>query len=166
MDLHAEQRFPGTPEEVAAMFADEAFVRRWCEATGAIQASVTVDGAVDATTPGPFVVTTARAFSTERFPSFARKFVGETLHIAQTDRWSQVEGVWSADSEVSTTGAPARLTARVTLTAQGDLTVQVVDGTVKASVPFVSGKVEALMHEQVVRALGVQEKVGRDWLMG
>lgn len=143
------------------MFADEAFVRRWCQATGAVEATVSVDGAV----PDPFVVTTTRAFSTERFPSFARKFVGETLHIAQADRWSQVEGVWSGDSEVSTTGAPAKLTARVTLRAQGDMTVQVVDGTVKASVPFVGGKVEALMHEQIVRALGVQEKVGRDWLM-
>ena len=43
--------------------------------------------------------------------------------------------------------------------------MQVIDGTVKASVPFVSGKLEALVHEQVLRAMRVEEQVAAEWLV-
>ena len=162
MDLHAEQRYPATPDEVAAMLADEEFVRRWCDATGAVDTTVSVEG--DPTRA--FTVTTTRAFPTDRFPAFARGMLGSALQVTQTDEWTKAsDGTWSASSEASTGGVPARLTARAALVAEGDLTRQVVEGEVTASMAFVAGKAESLMHDQVQRALAVQERVGREWLM-
>lgn len=162
MDLHAEQRFPATPDEVAAMLADEVFVRRWCEATHAVSVTVSVTGGP----PEAFTVTTTRAYPTDTFPSFARRFLGDALAISQTDRWSAAgDGTWTGQSEVATTGAPARMQARTSLVPDGQLTRQVVDGQLKASIPFVGAKVEQLMHEAITGALGVMEITGRDWLM-
>jgi hypothetical protein len=162
VDLHAEQRFPAAPDEVAAMLADEDFVRRWCQATHAAQVTVAIDGAP----PAPFTVTTKRAYPTDSFPSFARRFVGDALEIGQTDHWSASgDGTWVGESEVATTGAPARMQARVTLVPEGDMTRQVVHGQLKAAIPLVGGKVEALMYDAITGALAVMERVGRDWLM-
>ena len=163
MDLHAEQRFPATPDEVAAMLADESFVRRWCEATHAAGVTVSITGAP----PEPFSVATTRAYPTDSFPSFARRLVGDAFEISQTDRWSAVgDGTWAGESHVATTGAPARMQARVTLVPDGDMTRQVVDGQLKASIPFVGAKVESLMYDAITGALAVMERAGRDWLMG
>ena len=162
MDLHAEQRFPATPDEVAAMLADPAFVRRWCEATHASGVTVSIDGAP----PKSFTVRTKRAYPTDNFPSFARRFVGDALEISQADRWSAVgDGTWAGESDVAPTGLPARMLARVALVPDGDMTRQVVDGDLKASIPLVGAKVESLMLDAVTAALAVMERVGRDWLM-
>jgi hypothetical protein len=162
VDLHAEQRFPAAPDEVATMLADPAFVRRWCEATHASGVTVSIDGAP----PKPFTVSTTRAYPTDSFPSFARRFVGDALEISQTDHWSEVgDGTWAGESDVATTGAPARMLARVTLVPDGEMTRQVVDGDLKASIPFVGAKVETLMYDAITGALAVMERVGRDWLM-
>ena len=162
MDLHAEQRFPATPDEVAMMLADEEFVQRWCKATHAATVTVAVDGQP----PGPFTVTSTRAYPTDSFPSVARRFVGDALEIAQTDRWSAVgDGTWAGESDVNTTGAPARMKARLTLVPDGDMTRQVIDGELKAAIPFIGAKVESLMYDAITGALAVMERVGRDWLM-
>jgi uncharacterized protein DUF2505 len=160
--LHAEQRFPAAPDEVAAMLADPAFVRGWCEATHASGVTVSIDGAP----PNPFTVSTIRAYPTDGFPSFARRFVGDALEISQTDHWSAVgDGTWAGESDVATTGLPARMQARVSLVPDGDMTRQVVDGDLKASIPLVGAKVESLMSDAITGALAVMEGVGRDWLM-
>ena len=162
MDLYAEQRFPATPDEVAAMLADESFVRRWCEATHAARVTVSTAGAP----PDAFSVATTRAYPTDNFPSFARRFVGDALEISQSDRWSAVgDGTWAGESDVATVGAPARMQARVSLLPDGDMTRQIVDGRLSASIPFVGAKVESLMYEAITGALTVMERVGRDWLM-
>ena len=162
MHLHAEQRFPAAPDEVAAMLADPVFVRQWCLATHASAVTVSIDGVP----PKPFTATTTRAYPTDGFPSFARRFVGDALEISQTDHWSATgEGTWTGDSNVATTGAPARMLARVSLVPDGDMTRQVVDGDLKASIPFVGAKLESLMFDAITGALAVMELVGRDWLM-
>ena len=85
-----------------------------------------------------------RAYPTDSFPSFARRFVGDALEISQTDHWSAAgDGTWAGESDVATTGAPARMLARVSLVPDGDMTRQVVDGDLKASIPLVGAKVEA-----------------------
>ncbi len=162
MDLHAEQRFPAAPDEVAVMLADPGFVRRWCEATHASGATVSIDGAP----PQPFMVTTTRAYPTDSFPSFARRFVGDALEISQTDNWSAVgDGTWAGESEVATTAVPARMLAKISLVPDGEMTRQVVDGDLKVSIPLVGVKVETLMYDAITGALAIMERVGRDWLM-
>ena len=162
MHLHAEQRFPAAPDEVATMLADPAFVRRWCEATHASGVTVSLDGAP----PKPFTVSTKRAYPTDSFPSLARRLVGDALEISQTDRWSAAgDGTWAGQSDVAATGVPARMLARVSLVPDGDMTRQVVDGDLTASIPLVGAKLESLMSDAITGALAVMELVGRDWLM-
>jgi hypothetical protein len=163
VDLHAELRFAADPDTVAAMLADEGFVRQWCDETQAREVSISVERGAGRT---PFQVRTSRAFPTDAFPSFARRFVGESLVIEQTDAWEPVgDGAWRGTSDVVTSGAPARLRARTSLDSAGEgASVLVVDGEVKASVPLVGGKIEELMHERVLKAMQVEERVAADWL--
>jgi hypothetical protein len=150
VDLHAESHFAAEPDAVAAMLVDEEFLRQWCEETKSSDVSVTVSGGSGGT---PRTARTSRAFPTDAFPSFVRSFVGDSLVIEQTDTWEPAgDGSWNGTSDVSTVGAPARLRATARL-----------DGEVKASVPLVGGKVEQIMHERVLAALRVQERLAADW---
>jgi uncharacterized protein YndB with AHSA1/START domain len=164
VDLHAESHFAAEPDAVAAMLVDEEFLRQWCEETKSSDVSVTVSGGSGGT---PRTARTSRAFPTDAFPSFVRSFVGDSLVIEQTDTWEPAgDGSWNGTSDVSTVGAPARLRATARLEPEGGGgggTRQVVDGEVKASVPLVGGKVEQIMHERVLAALRVQERLAADW---
>lgn len=162
MDLHAELSYPADPETVIAMLTDADYVRLRSERTGGSE--VTVDIQPEGTGT---VVTSERTLPTDGFPSIARKFVGEGLRVRQVDRWAPVgDGTWAGESEVDAiASAPVRLRAKARLEPTESGSVQVIDGTVKASVPFVSGKLEALVHEQVLRAMRVEEQVAAEWLV-
>ena len=163
VDLRTEHLFPGTPDEVAAMVADETFLRDWCLACGAREVEATVSGTAAA---GAFTATTRRAYPTGDVPAFAKRFVGDAVTLQQVDAWSRdAEGRWTATSQVELVGLPARMDARAELVPRGDATRQVVTGTVRAQVPLVGGKLEQVMHGKVVEALDREEHVGRAYLM-
>jgi hypothetical protein len=162
MDLSADLSFPADPATVAAMLVDPDYVRERCERTTATNVEVDVreDG-------GATVVTSERTYPTDGFPSIARSFVGDGLRIRQVDRWSPAgDGSWTGTSTVDSPGLPAGLKAITRLEATDGGSREVVRGEVKASIPLVGGKLERLVHEQVLRALAVEEQVAAEWLNG
>ena len=57
-----------------------------------------------------------------------------------------------------------RLTGTVTLSPDGDGTVERYAGEVKASVPLFGGAIEQAAAEAVRAALAAEESAGREWL--
>jgi Protein of unknown function (DUF2505) len=160
MNLRAQLRFPAPPDVVIAMLRDPDYVRLRAARTGG--SNIVVDVRDDGDT---VIITSERTLPTDRFPAIARKFVGDGLRIRQVDRWrSAGAGTWVGDSEVRPVAAPAEVSGRTTLTASGSGSTQTIEGTVTASVPFVGGKLEQLMTDQVLRALQIEERVAAQWL--
>ena len=160
MDLRADLSFPAPPDAVVAMLRDPDYVRLRSERTGGSNVTVDVRDEGD-----NVVITSERTLPTDRFPSIARKFVGDGLRIRQVDRWRPAgEGNWVGDSDVKAVAAPAEVNGRTTLSPSGAGSRQTIEGTVTASVPFVGGKLEQLMRDQVLKALHIEERVAAQWL--
>lgn len=149
-------RYDATPDQVFAMLGEAGFREQVCEAQHVAECTVTVDG-VDETMS---VVVDQRRPS-DGIPSFAQKFVGDTIHISQREEWSSPS---DARLDVTIPGKPAHLRGTITLRPDGAGTVQTVSGDLKVSIPFVGGKIEVLVAELFEHALQTEERIGQAWL--
>ena len=78
-------RYPGrTVEEVRAMLADPEFRQAVCTFQQVEDSAVTIEEFDD----GSMTVDLDRTYGTALVPSFARTFVGATIHLVQREEWS------------------------------------------------------------------------------
>ncbi len=139
-------------ERVAAMLADPAFREEVCVAQGAVRHEVSIDG-------GRVVIDQARP--TQGMPSFAKKFVGEEITILQQEHWtSETEG----DIEVSIPGKPGEISGTARVIAEGDGTREHVELAVTVKIPLAGGKLEEFIADILLKALKVENRVGREYL--
>lgn len=149
-------RYDASPEEVFAMLGEAVFRERVCEAQHVTECTATVDGVDDTMS-----VMVDQKRPSEGIPSFAKKFVGDTIHIQQREEWSSAT---DAKLDVSIPGKPGHLKGTITLRADGDGTVETVSGDLKVSIPLLGGKIEVLIAELLEHALQAEHRVGTAWL--
>lgn len=149
-------RYDAAPEEVFAMLGEAVFRERVCEAQHATEATAEVDGVDDTMT-----VQVDQKRPAEGIPSFARKFVGDTIHIVQREEWSSAT---DASLDVTIPGKPGHLKGTITLRAEGGGTVETVAGDLRVAIPLVGGKIEVLVGELLEHALETEQRVGNAWL--
>lgn len=149
-------RYDVAPAEVFAMLGEASFREEVCEAQHTTEATATVDGVDDTMS-----VLVDQKRPAEGIPSFAKKFVGDTIHIQQREEWSSAT---DAALEVSIPGKPGHLKGTITLRPDGDGTVETVSGEIKVHIPLVGGKIEGLIAELLQQALRAEQRVGTAWL--
>jgi hypothetical protein len=156
MKFTHDMSYDAPPEEVAAMLADRDFREKVCEAMDSSRYDVSVDGegagmkvVIDQTQP-------ARGI-----PSFAKKFVGDSIQIVQRESWSSTT---AASLLLEIPGKPGSLDGAIALRADGQGTVETVSGEVRVKVPVIGGKLEGLVADLLKSALRSEQKVGRAWL--
>jgi hypothetical protein len=149
-------RYDASPEEVFAMLGEAVFRERVCEAQHVTECTATVDGVDDTMS-----VMVDQKRPSEGIPSFAKKFVGDTIHIQQREEWSSAT---DARLDVSIPGKPGHLKGTITLRPDGDGTVETVSGDLKVSIPLLGGKIEVLIAELLEHALQAEHRVGTAWL--
>jgi hypothetical protein len=94
-------------------------------------------------------------------PSFAKKFVGDSIQIVQRESWSSTT---AASLLLEIPGKPGSLDGAIALRADGQGTVETVSGEVRVKVPVIGGKLEGLVSDLLKSALRSEQKVGRAWL--
>jgi uncharacterized protein YndB with AHSA1/START domain len=163
MDLNLSSSFDATPEEVFAIVTDPTFREQACEATKAISYEVTVSDDGD-----DRVVVVKREMPSDQIPDVARKFVGRTLTIVQTETWhpAEADGSRHADVKGEITGAPVTLNGTAAIRPEGGTTVQAVDLDVKVAVPFIGRKLEPFVADAVRAGLEKEHELGRAWQEG
>ena len=149
-------RYDAPPEAVFAMLGEAVFREQVCEAQHTTEATAEVDGMDDTMT-----VTVDQRRPADGIPSFARKFVGDTIHIRQHEEWHSAT---DASLEVSVPAKPGHLKGSITLRPDGDGTVETVSGEIKVHIPLVGGKLEGLIAELLDHALRAEQRIGRIWL--
>jgi hypothetical protein len=162
VQLTATIEYFAEPGRVFAMLTDQAFQEEVCRATGALRHEVGIEESAD----GGVTITASRTLPSDPLPDFVRKFAGETLTVRREDRWGPVGADGSREGAVlvEITGAPVRLTGRITLTAAGDGSREQVGGDLKAAIPFIGGKVEKAAQAPILAAIAKEQEVGSDWL--
>jgi hypothetical protein len=148
--------YDAAPDEVYAMLADADFREKVCLAMHAVENEVSIetDGegmsvVVDQTQPAHGI------------PSFAKKFVGDTIHIRQREEWSSAT---NATLDVTIPGKPGHMHGTVRLAGDSGGTTETVTVEVKVSIPLIGGKIEGFIGDMLTKALRAENKVGRQWL--
>lgn len=158
MDFRHEIRYDATPGDVYAMLADPAFREKVCAAQRAHDAAVDIRP-----NGGGMTVVVDQKRPSDGIPHFAKKIVGEEIHIRQTEAWADVS---AAALDVAIPGKPGHLKGSVTLKPGGTGCIETVTGEIKVHVPLVGGKLEHMIGEILESALRAEERVGRAWLAG
>lgn len=158
MKVNNELRYDAPPAEVYAMLTDPRFREKACEYSRAI------DWVVDVSeTPSGIRVEVERTHDVPNLPGFARKFVGDTIRIAQVEAWEN-------DAEAALTltipGKPGRLDGASRLASTDGGTVQTIAGNLQVNVPLIGGKLEGVVDGFLRKSFRAEQKVGQRWLAG
>lgn len=161
MKISALIDYVATPHEVFAMLANEDFQNRKCMATGALRHTVSVTAQGDRT-----ILVSTRDLPSDRFPHFVRSMVGDTLNVTETQGWgpSEDDGTRHGTLTVEIAGAPVHLHGTLSLKPEGPGTVEIIEGDLKASIPFLGGKVEEAAAPAIQSAIRVEGETGAVWL--
>jgi len=131
-------------DTVIKMFTDPDYFMHKYEAQGATDIAM-----VDQSSNGDtFSITVRRTEKVSiQVPSFAKKFVGETTVVTQTDTWNAATK--SGNLNIELQGAPADINATMQLSDAGGKTINTIDWNIKVSVPLAGGKLEKLIGEDI-----------------
>jgi hypothetical protein len=160
MQLHERLDYAADPDTVFAMLCDQSWREEVCRRTYATEYSVSVEQRGD-----DVVVSTTRLVPA---PDAAKKFVGASLTIEQTETWRQAAGDGSraADVVIAIKGQPAAMTGTITLAPGGSGSLQEVSGDVKVKIPFIGAKFEPTIADAIRAAIKREGEVGREYLAG
>jgi hypothetical protein len=157
--IHVTQSFAAPALAVRAMMTDPDYIRVRAEQTGATDVSV----AVSSRTDGCIVVSVDRTLPAQ-VPSFAAALVGDSLTVSEEQTWQPLSADrCTADLKARFSG-PLSFTGSMQVIGAGDRTTVTTVGELKASVPFIGGRIEGLAKEQIERYLAAEEQVAADWL--
>jgi hypothetical protein len=158
MKFSHDMSYDAPPEEVAEMLADRTFREKVCEAMDSIRWDVSIDGEGEG-----MKVVVDQTQKAAGIPSFAQKFIGDSVQIIQRESWTSQT---AADLELEIPGKPGYLDGSIRLAVDGDGTVETVSGDLKVKMPVVGGKLEKLIASLLESALKTEQNVGRAWLAG
>lgn len=131
--------YPNTDvEAVYSLITNQGFREEAAAETGGTDIEITLEEADD----GGHVITIVRDQQAE-MPDFIKKFIGDTVKIKQTEKWTGPDGDGnrSADVKMSVIGQPAGMLGTVNLLNEGDISF-VIEGDVTVNVPFIGRKIE------------------------
>ncbi|MBP3043981.1 DUF2505 domain-containing protein [Arthrobacter jiangjiafuii] len=162
MALNASTTLPYDVRTVTDTFASEDFLRSVSEHVGGALVSVTVDG----DTAAAFVLTAVRTLPTDRLPEMAKKFVGSSLTVTQTENWAApaADGSREASVDLSVGGVPLKVSATQRLVAVAEGTRVDVDGSVSSSIPFLGDKIAKSAEPMIGKALTIQAAQAGKWI--
>ncbi|HET7901978.1 MAG TPA: DUF2505 domain-containing protein [Candidatus Nanopelagicales bacterium] len=143
--LTCQLPIPADPHAAFLLLSDPDYVREVAQRTGGRDIEVAVEPGGD----GGATIRSHRVLPA-RLPSYAKALVGETVTIHETRIFGPAAADGSRDGTIEVTfgGAPAHVTGTMRLEGTRTSNVEVVM-SVKASVPFVGGKVERLCADQI-----------------
>ncbi len=157
------QHYDASPAEVFEMLSDPTYIEKKYLASGSLEASAQI-----IEDPGGKVSIVGRRVLPAKLPSFAKKFVGETIVLTETQNWrpAAADGSRAAGFVVDFDNQPISFNGAVELKPSGGGTDVEVKGAIKCSVVFVGGKIEKVAQGWIVKFLTKEEEVGNAWLAG
>ncbi len=162
MHVRTEINYPSTsPEQAFALVLDPGFRAAVCQATRATE----FDASISEQDDGRASVAVTRTMPAD-LPDVARKFIGDTVEVVQTEEWSapNESGARTADLTISFKGQPAKMVGTIALESVGDGARMRIVGDVKVSIPFVGRRIEAEVAKGILAAAAKEEQTGLAWL--
>ncbi|MEO6822929.1 MAG: DUF2505 domain-containing protein [Candidatus Nanopelagicales bacterium] len=159
--LSASLDFPADPEATYALVTDTGYVEAVAAATG----GENIDVSIEDTAEGGAVVTSRRELPAQ-VPAYARALVGERLRLVEVRTYGPPaeNGARTGEVTVRFDGAPVTIEGTLTLGPNDAGSVITLEASVRASIPFVGGKIERFAADEVIRFLHKENEVAHDRL--
>ena len=152
--------FPVPAKAVHAAFVDREFLAERLRVLGGKDARL-----IDYTQRGAEVVFRLRqGVDAARLPSVARTVIKGDLVVERTEAWRPDGTGFAGDTTAAVSGVPGDIKGRFALVDSGSGSVWTTSGEVKVRIPFVGGKVESVIAEQVGRLLAAEAEFTATWL--
>ncbi|EMD24421.1 DUF2505 domain-containing protein [Amycolatopsis azurea] len=105
-----------------------------------------------------------QGISSDKLPSAVRTLHRGDLIVEREQTWKATGAGYTGTATASVSGVPGEITAKTSLTDEGERTTLVNSGTVKVRIPFVGGKLETVIAEQVTKLLEREAEFVAKWL--
>jgi hypothetical protein len=151
--------YPADVDAMWAMVTDRAY---WEAKYQTLGASNVVWNSFDVTDDA-FTISTVREVAAN-LPSVAKKVIGETAVVTQTERWRRGGGRCDCDITIETKGAPGGTSGTMAIVPSGDGSDWSADFTIKVSVPLVGGKLEGIMRDETATNFAAEKTFNDQWL--
>ncbi|MBK6764656.1 MAG: DUF2505 domain-containing protein [Micrococcales bacterium] len=155
-------KYQASADAVWAMLSDRAYVDSKYQALGDISTDVqTFD-----TSDSAITLKVERIVPAD-LPDFAKKILGDTNKLVQTEHWTASGGSYVCDLHIDFPGKPLKVTGRLEVKPTGDASADwVVNMDVKASVPLIGGKLEGVVEKETLASLDKEYAFNQEWLAG
>ncbi|SMD06155.1 DUF2505 domain-containing protein [Lentzea albidocapillata] len=147
---------PHSAEKVYGAMVDETYLRDRLAAIGGKDAQLVTYSSTGENTSYQL----KQGVPAEHVPSAVKAALGGDLVIQRTEAWAAGAGT----VEVAVNGVPGRLEGSFTVLDNGSGSKLTLSGEVKVSIPFLGGKIEKLIAEQVAILLDKENEFTSQWL--
>ncbi|MBP2355451.1 hypothetical protein JOF29_006561 [Kribbella aluminosa] len=111
------------------------------------------------------MIRVSRKMEAKDIPDMARKFVGETLTVVQTETWhpAAADGSRTADVSGEISNTPVTLKGTARIAANGAQSIQAIDLDIKVAVPLIGRKMEPFVVDAIRNGLQKEHDLGHEW---
>jgi hypothetical protein len=97
-------------------------------------------------------------------PGFAKKIIGETNHVTQTERWTRSGDSAHCEISIEVKNVPGGTSGTMDMRPSGSGVVWDADFDIKISLPLVGGKLEGVMLEETRTNFTTEKAFNDSWL--
>ena len=156
MQFTQSMSYPGTVDEVVAMYLTPAYLeRRFGQFVVEGSATVSVEGER---------VSFAGTVRPELIPAAAARFVKSDLRVSFTEEWATNEAGATSRTSVTVDGAPVSVEATSTLSPSDAGSAREVSGNLSVRVPLLGGRIEKEAVAHLGRVVEREQALATQWL--
>jgi len=148
--------YPGTVDEVVAMYLTPAYLERRF-------GQFVVDGSSTVSVEGERV-SFAGTVRPELIPAAAARFVKSDLRVSFTEEWATNEAGATSRTSVTVDGAPVSVEATSTLSPSDAGSAREVSGNLSVRVPLLGGRIEKEAVAHLGRVVEREQALATQWL--
>lgn len=151
--------YAGSPDQIWAMLSDQAYWEQKYQTLGASNLEWKTFNA----TEGALTVSSVREVAAN-LPAAAKKIIGETAEVTQTEEWTRSGGELSCKITITTKGAPGGTDGSMSVKPDGKGSTWVADFDIKVAIPLLGKKLEGIMLEETGANFAKEKGFNDEWL--
>lgn len=155
-----KDRYSATPDQMIAMMSDPEYIKAKYEALGDLSFDV-----LEQSAEGDSLKIKVDRTMKANLPNVAKKVLGETSQMIQTENWSTGGATKTATMEMEAPGKPIKIHSTLEIAPVGDSECDyTANFEIKASIPLVGGKIEKIIVGETKDSLVKEEAFNSKWL--
>lgn len=151
--------YAASPDQIWAMLSDQSYWEEKYGSTGANNLEWQTFNAGDDT----LTISSVREVAAN-LPSAAKKVIGETAVITQTENWTRAGDQLTCTISITTKGAPGGTEGTMSVKPSGDGSAWAADFEISVPIPLLGKKLEGVIHDETSNNFATEKTFNDKWL--